>query len=181
MVSKTRYFMKKSDLQNLPPFFDRYILLANDEDIVTALENSAALFEDETIKQKLTALGDQVYAEGKWTAKDIVQHIIDTERIMAYRALRISRNDKTPLPGFDEESFAQHTTVATRTLADLLAEFRLVRQSSVALFKNMTNEMLQREGIGSNQPITALALGFVLVGHPVHHLNVLQERYFGLL
>ncbi|TAF93771.1 MAG: DinB family protein [Cytophagia bacterium] len=173
--------MKKSDLPNLPPFFDRYILLANDEDVVTALENSAGLFENEAVKQKLIALGDQVYAEGKWTAKDIVQHIIDTERIMAYRALRISRNDKTPLPGFDEEFFAQHTTAATRTLPELLAEFKLVRQSSVLLFESMSSEMLQREGISSNQPITALALGFVLVGHPIHHLNVLQERYFGLL
>lgn len=173
--------MKKFDIQKLPPFFDRYILLANDEDIVTALEKSAGLFENKTVNLKLATLGDQVYAEGKWTAKDILQHIIDTERIMSYRALRISRNDKTPLPGFDEEFFAQNTTATNRTLANLLAEFSLVRQSSVALFKNMTPEMLQREGISSNQPITALALGFVLVGHPVHHLNVLEDRYFSLI
>jgi DinB superfamily len=173
--------MKKTDIQKLPQFFDRYINLANDEDVVAALEASADLFEDEATKQKLLALGQQVYAEGKWTVNDILQHLIDTERIMSYRALRIGRNDKTPLPGFEEELFAANTVANSRTLDDLLEEFKLVRQSSVALFKSLTPAMLQREGIASHQPITALALGFVLVGHPIHHLRVLRERYFPLI
>ncbi len=173
--------MKRSDIKQMPPFFDRYILIADDMDVVAGLEKNAALYHTETLKEDFTQLGDQVYAPNKWTAKDILQHIIDTERIMSYRALRISRNDTTPLPGFDENSFAANTTAASRTIDDLLEELKIVRQATILLFKNMTDEMLQREGIASNQRITPLALGFVLIGHPTHHLNVLKERYFPLI
>jgi len=173
--------MKRTDIQQMPKFFDRYILQVEDIELLEGLKKNASLFEDEAIKDKLLALGDQVYAPDKWTAKDILQHIIDTERIMAYRALRISRNDATPLPGFDENFFAANTTAANRTVDDLLEEFQIVRQSSILLFKNMTASMLQYEGIGSNQPIAPLALGFVLIGHPTHHLKVLKERYFPLV
>lgn len=173
--------MKRSDIKQMPQFFDRYILVADDTDVVAGLEKNAVLYHDEALKEAFTQLGDQVYAPNKWTVKDILQHIIDTERIMSYRALRISRNDATPLPSFDEELFAANTTASNRTIEDLLEEMKIVRQATILLFKNMTDEMLQREGIGSNQRITPLALGFVLIGHPIHHLNVLKERYFPLI
>lgn len=173
--------MKRSDIQHMPQFFDRYILLVEDIDVIEGLQKTANLFHDEAIKQTLLQLGDQVYVPGKWTAKDIIQHIIDNERVMSYRAMRFARNDKTSLPGYDEELFGANTTANSRTLDDLLAEFSIVRQSTIALFKSFSDEMLHREGISFNQKISPLALGFVLIGHPIHHLKVLQERYFPLV
>lgn len=173
--------MKRSDIQHMPQFFDRYILLSDDIDVVEGLQKTAHLYQNEAIKQAMLQLGNQVYAPGKWTAKDILQHLIDNERIMSYRAMRFARNDKTTLPGYDEELFGANTTANSRTLEDLLEEFSLVRQSTLALFKSFDDEMLHREGISFNQRISPLALGFVLIGHPIHHLSVLKERYFPLI
>lgn len=173
--------MKRSDIQHMPQFFDRYILLVDDIDIIDGLEATARLYHTPEIKEKLEALGDQVYAPGKWTAKDIIQHLIDNERIMSYRAMRFARNDKTSLPGYDEELFGANTTANQRTLDELLDEFAVVRQSTIALFKSFSDEMFHRSGVSFNQQISPLALGFVLIGHPIHHLRVLQERYFPLI
>lgn len=173
--------MKRSDIQHMPQFFDRYILLADDVDVVEGLEKTAHLYHDEAIREAMLQLGDQVYAPGKWTAKDILQHIIDNERVMSYRAMRFARNDQTALPGYDEDLFGANTTANSRSIDDLLNEFSLVRQSTIALYKSFSNEMFHREGISFNQRISPLALGFVLIGHPIHHLKVLQERYFPLI
>jgi uncharacterized damage-inducible protein DinB len=120
---------------------------------------------------------DYRYAEGKWTIKEIIQHIIDTERIFAYRALRISRNDSTPLPGFDENYFAQNTNGNSRSIQDLLMELSAVRHSSLLLFKSFSEEQLLREGIASDHPITVRAIGFMLIGHQKQHQKVFGERY----
>jgi uncharacterized damage-inducible protein DinB len=120
---------------------------------------------------------DYRYAEGKWTIKDIIQHLIDAERIFAYRALRISRNDKTPLPGFEENDYVENTNANGRSIQDLLTEFSAVRQSTILLFKSLTDEQLKRIGIASNNEISVRALGFVTIGHQKHHQKVFQERY----
>ena len=125
----------------------------------------------------MTNLGDYVYAPGKWTPKDIVQHLIDTERIMAYRALRFARFDSTSLPGFEEDDFARSARASRRTIADLYAEFGAVRQASLSLFRSFSEEMLEGTGVCAGQTLSVLALGFVLVGHPIHHANVVRERY----
>ncbi|GGM86093.1 DNA damage-inducible protein DinB [Dyadobacter beijingensis] len=164
----------------MPPFFDRYINLVDDIDIFEAFEKYApdAVYAD---KDSLLALGDGVYEEGKWTVKDILQHVIDNERIMSYRALRFSRNDQTQLPGYDEEILAAHTIASHRTVEDLFEEWRELRRSTITLFKNMDETMLTRHGNANNTQINALALGFVILGHPIHHMNVLRDRYFPLL
>jgi hypothetical protein len=120
---------------------------------------------------------DYRYADGKWTIKEIIQHIIDTERIFAYRALRISRNDQTPLPGFDENDFANNTTAQTRGLQDLLTEFSAVRHSNLLLFKSFSDEQLLRVGIASEHSISVRAIGFILIGHQKYHQKVFEERY----
>lgn len=120
---------------------------------------------------------DYRYAEGKWTIKEIIQHIIDTERILAYRALRISRNDSTPLPGFDENSYAVNTPANTRSLQDLLTELSAVRHSNLLLFKSFSEEQLLSKGIASDQPISVRAIGFMIIGHQKHHQNVFLEKY----
>lgn len=121
---------------------------------------------------------DYRYAEGKWTIKEIIQHIIDTERILAYRALRISRNDATPLAGFDENSYANNTIANKRSLQDLLTELSAVRHSNLLLFKSFSQEQLVRKGIASDQSISVRALGFMIIGHQKHHQKVFQEMYF---
>lgn len=124
---------------------------------------------------------DYRYAEGKWTIKDIIQHLIDAERIFAYRALRISRNDKTPLPGFEENDYVENTNANGRSIQDLLTEFSAVRQSTILLFKSLTDEQLKRIGIASNNEISVRALGFVTIGHQKHHQKVFQERYLQII
>ena len=163
----------------MPEFFDRYINLVDDVPLVEALVQSSGLFEP--VLPQLEALGDTVYAPGKWTVRDILQHCIDTERIQAYRALRFARNDRTALPGFDEELFARNTTATDRTIPDLQDEFSLVRATTVRLFTGFTDNMLRREGTCFGRQISVLALGFVIVGHPIHHLDILRERYFPLI
>lgn len=120
---------------------------------------------------------DYRYAEGKWTIKEIIQHIIDAERIFAYRALRISRNDQTPLPGFDENDYVDNTSGNNRSIQELLTEFSAVRHSNLLLFKSFSDEQLTRMGIASNHPVSARALGFLIIGHQKHHQRVFQERY----
>lgn len=120
---------------------------------------------------------DYRYAEGKWTIKEIIQHIIDAERIFAYRALRISRNDQTPLPGFDENDYVNNTIGNNRSIQKLLTEFSAVRHSNLLLFKSFTTEQLTRMGVASNHPVSVRALGFLIIGHQKHHQRIFQERY----
>jgi uncharacterized damage-inducible protein DinB len=120
---------------------------------------------------------DYRYAEDKWTIKDIIQHIVDTERIFAYRALRISRNDKTPLPGFEENDYVDNTSANARSIQDLLSEMAVVRQATLSLFKSFSEEQLLRMGTASNNPISVRAIGFLIIGHQKHHQKVFAERY----
>lgn len=120
---------------------------------------------------------DYSYAEGKWTIKEIIQHIIDTERIFGYRALRISRNDQTPLPGFDENEYALNTNPKTRSIQELLTELSSVRHSNLFLFKSLNEEQLARTGFASDHKISVRAIGFLIIGHVKHHQKVFIERY----
>ena len=120
---------------------------------------------------------DYRYADGKWTIKDIIQHIIDAERIFSYRALRISRNDQTPLPGFEENSYVEHTNANARSIQQLLTEMAAVRQSTLLLFKSFTQEQLQLIGTASDNPISVRAIGFIIIGHQKHHQTIFKERY----
>jgi hypothetical protein len=120
---------------------------------------------------------DYRYAEGKWTIKDIIQHIIDAERIFAYRALRFARYDTTELPGFDENSYVDQALANKRSIMELLTELSAVRHATIFLFKSFTNEELLRIGVASNSPISVRALGFVIIGHQNHHQRIFQERY----
>ena len=164
----------------MPQFFDRYINLVEDIDIVEALEKYNTI-HTLLSKEELERLGDKIYAPGKWTLKEIIQHLTDNERVQAYRALRIARNDQTPLPGYDENLFASNVDPAARELDDLLQEFAIVRRSNIILFKNFNEEVQQRTGLCNNVTIPVLALGFVLVGHQLHHAKIIRERYLPLI
>jgi DinB superfamily len=132
-------------------------------------------------REKLIALGEKVYAPSKWTAKDIIQHLIDAERVFSYRAMRFARNDKTHLPGFEENDYAATANASKRTMDELLDEYYLVRDSTIKLFRSFSDEMLMREGVIPSGNVSVLAIGFVMPGHTIHHLNVIKERYYRLL
>jgi len=120
---------------------------------------------------------DYRYAEGKWTIKELLQHIVDSERVFAYRALRFSRNDSTQLPGFDENLYAENCEVTHRSLASLLEEFNWLRKSNIQMFAFMDETMLKRMGRIDGNQISVRALGFIICGHVLHHLKVIEERY----
>jgi len=117
------------------------------------------------------------YAEGKWTIKQIIQHLMDAERIFAYRALRFARKDQTALPGFDENNYAEMAPADQRTIMSLLTEYSAIRHSNILMFKSFSNEELQRIGVASGNEMSVRALGFVMVGHQNHHQRVFEERY----
>lgn len=120
---------------------------------------------------------DYRYTEGKWTIKDIIQHIIDAERVFAYRALRFARNDKTELPGFEENDYVDEAHGTKRSIMELLTELSAVRHATILLFKSFTEEQLVRKGIASENPMSVRAVGFVIIGHQNHHQKVFEERY----
>ncbi len=117
------------------------------------------------------------YAEGKWTPKEVLMHIIDTERIFSYRALRFARKDKIDLLGFDQNEFVSYSDAAERSLKSLIEEYIAVRNASIILYKNFTTAMLKEIGIGSGSPMSVRALGFITVGHEMHHIALIKERY----
>lgn len=117
------------------------------------------------------------YAPGKWTIKEILLHMIDDERIYAYRALRFARADTTPLPGFDQDTYAVQSKANERTIESLVEEFLTVRKATVSLFANIPEEALMRGGTANNHFVTVRALLYHLAGHELHHRNVIKERY----
>jgi len=169
--------MLKSEILKMPAYFDRYINLVEDIDIIAALEKYGPVYFEKE-KANWEKLGDKVYAPGKWTIKDILQHLIDAERVFAYRALRFARNDSAELHSFDENSFAENANTKERTLADLMEELALLRRANILFFKSLDKETIHRVGTASGAKISVLALGFTMCGHPIHHMSVIKERYY---
>ncbi len=120
---------------------------------------------------------DHRYAEGKWTVKELLLHIIDAERIFSYRALRIARKDQTPLPGFDENTYTPASKASARTFQSIKDEFTAVRKATDILLSTFDDEQLSERGTASNQSVTVNAIAFIIYGHMIHHMQVLQERY----
>lgn len=175
--------MTRKDIDLLHPihqWHQPYIRLTDDLPVLEVLASHQELFNANE-RQLLEKMNDLTYAPGKWTVRDILQHLSDTERILSYRALRIARNDQTPLPGFDEDSFSRFTNASHRSITSLLDEFGLVVQGTVALFESFDMTMLRRTGICSGVRISAFALGYIIAGHALHHRQMLRERYFPLL
>jgi uncharacterized damage-inducible protein DinB len=117
------------------------------------------------------------YATGKWNIKEILQHLIDAERILSYRALRFSRNDQTEIPGYNEDFYVENSDGKTRNIESLLKEFSLVRNATIALFESFSVNMLTNIGVANNSNMSVRALGFIIAGHQMHHLKVIKEKY----
>jgi len=157
-------------------FYQGYIDLIKEEDFREAIRKNTRQFRKftETIPRKKF---DYAYAEGKWTIREMLQHIIDAERVFAYRALTFSRMDGSPLPGFDENSWAVQAGGANRRWKDLLQEFRSVRESTEQLYGSLSDEQLRFVGQANGRPLNGFTLGFIIPGHVAHHIRILQERY----
>ena len=158
------------------PYYEKYVSLVPAGDIAATL--AAQLDTTLTLWRSVPEeLGTHAYAPGKWSIKEMMGHVIDTERIMAYRALRIARGDKTALPGFEQDDFVANTDWSARTIADLADEFEAVRKSNLILFRNLTDAAWKQIGTASDNPISARALAYIIAGHELYHQEILRERY----
>ena len=172
--------MKKSDINQPPCYFDKYINYVADVELFEAFKQSQLELEQLDL-EKLDHIGEGVYAEGKWTIKDIIQHLIDAERVMAYRALRIGRNDQTELPGFDQDLLAANVNTRRRSLKCLMDELTLLRKTTVQLFESFDEVALHRYTVINGNQMSALAYGFAIPGHQKYHLTLIEEKYLPLL
>ena len=170
--------MPNVDLTRVPAFYHGYIGQVKQEELEQAFKtHTTELIE--LLNSIPESKWDYRYAEGKWSIREVVQHIIDAERIFCYRALRFARKDDTPLPGFDENTYVDNSDAGRRSKEDLVTELQTVRQSSFHLFKSFTKEQLDRSGTANGKPIYVKGIGFIIIGHALHHKNVLMERYLG--
>lgn len=168
--------MTRPDLTTLPDFHKRYVDHVKDLDVIDALKNA-----NEQMLELVRSIPEErglfKYAPEKWTIKESLCHILDTERILAYRAMRFARNDKTPLPGFEENDYAPEANANNRNLIRISDEMERLRLTTIDLFEDFTPQMLSRKGLANNLELSVLNLGYIIAGHECHHLKILKERY----
>lgn len=160
------------------PYYERYISLVAGADILTTLDSQR--------RQMLLLLsgrdeadGDFRYAPEKWSAKEVLGHVCDTERIFAYRALRISRGDQTPIEGFEQDDYVRNGPFANRPLAELIEDYIAVRRATLTLLRNLDEAAWTRRGIANKNEVSVRALAYIIAGHELHHRRILEEKYFG--
>lgn len=167
----------KVDINEVPEFYRGYIQQVGDAELVPLLIRSG----DELVSICKNLTENQAlyrYDTDKWSIKDIIQHLIDAERVFAYRALRFSRNDFTELEGFEQDDYAKDAEADKRTLHQLLNEFNNLRASTVDFFSSINEERRKRKGVSSKVEMSVEVLGYIISGHTLHHLNVIKEKYF---
>jgi hypothetical protein len=159
------------------PYFERYIALVKGEDILAALDRQR--------RQTMMVLcsrdeadGDYRYAPGKWSAKELLGHVCDAERVFAYRALRIARGDATPLESFEQDDYVKNGPYAKCTLADVVEDFIAVRRATISLLRYLEEAAWTRRGVANGQEVTVRALAYIIAGHELHHRRILEEEYF---
>ena len=159
-----------------PAYYDAYLLAVSGEDLASAFEHVSA---EERRTQALVPddRWEYRYAPGKWTAKEVFQHIIDVERVFSYRALCLARNERVDLPGMDENAYQVESRAGRRNIADMMEELHAVRQSTIALFESFDAEALSRSGTANGKQVSVPALGWIIAGHAEHHLRIIRERY----
>ncbi len=168
--------MTKPQPEEYAPFYKGYIDLIGEADVLQTLQSNSQKSYDFFLSLPAEK-ADFAYAEGKWSIKEVLGHVIDTERIMSYRLLRFSRADHHPLAGFNENFFSSRSNYKTRTLDSLADEFNLLRRSNLYLYQNLHPEQLKRKGLASNAMVSVKALLYIIAGHELHHLKIIRERY----
>jgi DinB superfamily len=172
--------MKRSQLSPMPDYFDRYINKCDDVELLYAIQTSIDELDSLPL-DKWNALGNNVYAPGKWTVKEILQHLIDTERIFTYRALAFARNETQVMPYFSEVEYVAASNANARSVANLLTELKSVHQSFLNMYETFTPEMLGRTGKGFKGEYSVASIAFCMPGHQRWHLQVIEEKYFSLI
>lgn len=172
--------MKRSDIYPMPEYYDKYINQVDDIGLGEAFAVSLKELNSLNIST-LNEIGDMVYAPGKWTIKKILQHLIDTERILTYRTLLFAREDKTPPAGFEPEFLAENSHADARILNEIISELKSVRHSTIALFNSFDDRHLMLTGMNWKYEMSVLAMGFSIVGHQVHHFRIFKEKYFPII
>jgi hypothetical protein len=180
-IGKKMIHAHKSDILTPPSYFDRYISLVEDIPLETAFEKSILEIEQLDLAA-LLRVGDQTYAPGKWTVRQIVQHLTDWERIMAYRALVFARKaTDNPLPGHDQDRMTENLYLDNRSLDQVLGELKSVRQATFTLFDGLDATALSNTGRTWDYELSALAWGFTILGHQKHHFAIIRERYLTIV
>ena len=168
--------MRRPEKTEYNEYYERYVSLVTETEIVPVLENQTAelreFFQKISEEKSLYA-----YAEGKWTIRQMLGHLTDGERIFAYRALRISRADQTPIEGFEQDGYIENSNFNQTNLAELLEELLCTRRADVIFFQNLPEDAWTRTGTASDSTVSVLALAYIMAGHVRHHLNILRERY----
>jgi uncharacterized damage-inducible protein DinB len=172
--------IEKPQAGEFPPYANMYIQLLPDDGLVlkhlkdnfVATKSLIFSLPEEKLNYK--------YAENKWTIREVLVHIIDDERIYAYRALCFARNDKTELPGFEQEDYAFYSGAAERSIENIFEEYEAVRNSTIALFNGLPGNSFLRSGTANNNKATVRALAYHIAGHELHHINIIKEKYLQL-
>jgi hypothetical protein len=177
VVSPATFMIARPEPGEYAPYYDRYISLVSGSDILGTL--------DEQRRQTMTILcgqdegdGDFRYAPGKWSAKEVLGHVCDTERIFAYRALRIGRGDQTPMPGFEQDDYVKNGPFGRAPLAEIIEDYIAVRRATLTLLRNLDEDAWGRRGVASKYEVTVRALAYMIAGHELHHRKILEEKYF---
>ena len=168
--------MTRPDIETVPSFYKGYVEFVKDMDLADALRHAAQLVQ-QLVPYIPEEKGDYRYAADKWTIKEVLNHMMDAERVFAYRALRFSRNDQTPLQPFDEKEYAPQANAHSRNIQQFAREMKRLRETTLDLYASFTPEMLLREGTANNNRLSVLSLGYIIAGHDLHHRKILHERY----
>lgn len=177
VVSPAPLAIARPEPSEYAPYYERYISLVPGSDILETLDSQR--------RQTMLVLcgreesdGDYRYAPGKWSAKEVLGHVCDTERVFAYRALRVSRSDRTPMEGFEQDDYVSNGPFAQRPLAELIEDYIAVRRATLTLFRNLDEAAWSRKGIANNNEVSVRAIAYTIAGHELHHRRILEEKYF---
>ena len=177
VVSSSAFTISRPEPGEFAPYYERYISLVPGTDILGTLDSQR--------RQMLLLLsgcdeseGDLRYAPDKWSVKELLGHVCDTERIFAYRALRISRADRTPIEGFEQDDYVRNGPFANRPLAEVIGDYIAVRRATITLFRDLDEAAWTRRGIANKNEVSVRALAYITAGHEVHHRRILEEKYF---
>ncbi|MBK8465413.1 MAG: DinB family protein [Chloracidobacterium sp.] len=168
--------MNRPETNEFDPYYNNYISLIEGNDVLQILDAQPSELR-EIFAGMPEEKGTFAYAEGKWTIKELLSHLIDGERMFAYRTLRVSRGDKTPIEGFEQDGYIENSNANNRSFAELLEEFDLQRRSNMLLFNNLSDEDSKRMGTANEKEISTRALIYTMAGHIRHHIQILNERY----
>lgn len=168
--------MRRPDKSEYDPYYERYVSLVEAGDIIDKLASQPTKLQD-LLTAEPDDRGSFAYAEGKWSTKELIGHLIDGERMFAYRLFRISRGDQTPIEGFEQDGYIENAHSNQRSFAELLEEFSLLRRANMILINNLTDAAWDFTGTANNVRISVRALIYIMAGHIEHHLGILKERY----